>query len=1091
MEEKSMKNLSKVLLCLLSIALVLACFAACGSTSSVTFNAGENESFVVEVKKGDKVCPPAVDCAEGVYIEGWYDNEQKTGDKFDFDSAVSSDLTLWARFESSVYRASYDLNYPDCVNPQSVEFTKDGNISLAQAPTRIGYRFLGWSEGSGLFAAGSVYNVSESALKDVVFSARWETATVTVEFLDDTGYAFDVRTLPYGSDVLAPAVAPHTYTCYELSGWDVHEDDMRGVTEDMTINAVYRYLETDASLFDFELTEDKKSYALTGVAGELPAQVALPAYFNGLPVTEIGCEAILYQSFTKLHIPSTYRVIRPIGIYQCRSMETLEIEEGLERLETVSIASAYVLKNVTLPASLNYFGENTFYRCYELGAGNLEVAEGSEHFRMKDDGKWLSNLDGDRLYWANFSKLGANVVIGDEITYLHSGLFCDDNLLQSITINCDLEFLGVGTFYNTPALNTVSLKGEIGYIFGFTDVFDENFYTWLTDLEREQIMYYGAFERSGVTSISLPDGLRYVGPAVFSGCYSLTSISFPETLEKVADDFLNDRITPVMTMRGAGGNDWFDVDKALIAKGCAEDGGDKLIKFAARGIERYTVPSSVSVLAPFAFASSDVKQVDFSQSAVTTLPAGCFSYSKVEALDLTGVTCLLSDGLPEWDGMPFWGRTEIWGDAPAIVGCENLTVLENYGALTFVGNGMFSGTGLTSFEIGADMQMGEFCFSYCNSLEAINVADGHKALSSVDGVLFDKNKETLKIYPAAKKGAAYTVPASVVIVSDGAFLNQRHLENVTFAEDSACVSLGYSAFLRMAKLKTITLPASLESMGAASLGYNHSLEKIEFLSADMPEVLDDYDNEWFKMQPQSENPDEWVEPVFYSNVTIAVPDGRFKAYFNALYAMAPEIAAALDDSLQTKYNYVFDSKGGSQIQSVNGFAALTRPVPNRDGYYFWGWYLSDGTVAGSSWGDEVTFPYWYEGTGSEVTLFARWETERKQDGMSVDTGWDFSESKTITVTESGYYFFRFTAVESGKLRADANDVPLISAELEAAGAEYRIGVMLFSDPSMDYEFIVSRDDRTVVKGHTYYGTLEIGLSDDMLPFTFTASVEII
>lgn len=179
-----MKNLSKVLLCLLSIALVLACFAACGSTSSVTFNAGENESFVVEVKKGDKVCPPAVDCAEGVYIEGWYDNEQKTGDKFDFDSAVSSDLTLWARYESSVYRASYDLNYPDCVNPQSVEFTKEGDISLAQAPMRLGYRFLGWSDGSGLFAAGSVYDVSESALKDVVFSARWETATVTVEFLE-------------------------------------------------------------------------------------------------------------------------------------------------------------------------------------------------------------------------------------------------------------------------------------------------------------------------------------------------------------------------------------------------------------------------------------------------------------------------------------------------------------------------------------------------------------------------------------------------------------------------------------------------------------------------------------------------------------------------------------------------------------------------------------------------------------------------------------------------------------------------------------------------------------------------------------------
>ena len=1086
-----MKKLSKVLLCLLSIALVLACFAACGSASSVTFNAGENESFVVTVKKGDKVCPPAVECAEGVYIEGWYDNEQKTGAKFDFDSAVNSDLTLWARFESSVYRASYDLNYPDCVNPQSVEFTKDGNISLAQAPTRIGYRFLGWSDGSGLYDAGSVYNVSESALKDVVFSARWETATVTVEFLDDTGYAFDVRTLPYGSDVLAPAVAPHTYTCYELTGWDVHEEDMRGVTEDMTINAVYRYLETDASLFDFELTEDKKSYALTGVAGVLPAEVALPAYFNGLPVTEIGYEAILYQSFTKLHIPSTYRVIRPIGIYQCRSLETLEIEEGLERLEVVSIASAYVLKNVTLPASLKYFGENTFYRCYELGVGNLEVAEGSEHFRMKDDGKWLSNLDGDRLYWANFSKLGANVVIGDEITYLHSGLFCDDNLLQSITINCDLEFLGVGTFYNTPALQTVSLKGKIEYIFGFLDVFEEDCYTWLTDLEREQIMYYGAFEGSGITSISLPDGLKYIGPAVFCRCGALTSISLPETLEKVADDFLSDDITPVMTMRGAGGNAWFDVDKALIAKGCAEDGGDKLIKFTAKGLEKYTVPSTVSALAPFAFAFSDVAWVDFGGSAVTTLPAGCFFYSAVETLTLTNITELLSDGLPEWEGIPVWARAQIFGDVPAIGDCESLTVLESYGGLTFVGSGMFSSTGLTSFDISANMQIGDYCFNYCRNLEAINVADGHPELSSADGVLFDKNKETLKIYPAAKQGAAYTVPASVVIVSDGAFLFQSHLESVDFAEGSLCVSLGYSAFGGMSRLKTITLPASLESMGAAALGNNKNLEKIEFLSADMPEVLDDYYNEWFKMQPQSENPDEWLESVFYSNVTIAVPDGRFKAYFNALYAMAPEIAAALDDSLQTKYNYVFDSKGGSPIQSVNSFAALTRPVPNRDGYYFWGWYLADGTVAGSSWGDEVAFPYWYEGAGSEVTLFARWETERKQDGMSVDTGWDFSESKTITVTESGYYFFRFTAAESGKLRADANDVPLISAELEEAGAEYRIWVMLFSDPSMDYEFIVSRDDRTVVKGQTYYGTLEIGLPDDMLPFTFSVSVEII
>lgn len=61
-----MKKLFKLLLCALCVALVLTCFAACGKTYSVTFNAGENDGYVVTVKKGSKALPPAVECADGV-----------------------------------------------------------------------------------------------------------------------------------------------------------------------------------------------------------------------------------------------------------------------------------------------------------------------------------------------------------------------------------------------------------------------------------------------------------------------------------------------------------------------------------------------------------------------------------------------------------------------------------------------------------------------------------------------------------------------------------------------------------------------------------------------------------------------------------------------------------------------------------------------------------------------------------------------------------------------------------------------------------------------------------------------------------------
>ena len=402
---------------------------------------------------------------------------------------------------------------------------------------------------------------------------------------------------------------------------------------------------------------------------------------------------------------------------------------------------------------------------------------------------------------------------------------------------------------------------------------------------------------------------------------------------------------------------------------------------------------------------------------------------------------------------------------------------------------MFSGTKLTSFDIGENMRLGNNCFFYCWSLQEFNVAEGHPTLSSEDGVLFDKNKQVLLMYPAAKQGLTYTVPASVVYVADVAFLRNAELTSIAFADDSACVSVGASCFASIATLKTITLPATLTNIGVSAFFGNTALEKLVFLSGEMPAVADDYgENNWFKYQPESENPDEWVPARFYSDVTIVFPEGRFRNYFDALYAIAPEIAAALDDSKQPKYDFVFDSKGGSQIASVNGFAALTRPVPARDGYFFWGWYLTDGTVSGGVWGEEASFPFWYEGEGTGVTLYARWETERKQDGLSVETGWDFSEQKTVTVSQSGIYYFRFTASASGKLASDANDVPLISAELEAAGAEYRVWVMLFSDESM--ENLVSRSNRTVKEGHTYFGWLEVDLPAEMFPFTFTANVVI-
>ena len=53
------------------------------------------------------------------------------------------------------------------------------------------------------------------------------------------------------------------------------------------------------------------------------------------------------------------------------------------------------------------------------------------------------------------------------------------------------------------------------------------------------------------------------------------------------------------------------------------------------------------------------------------------------------------------------------------------------------------------------------------------------------------------MYPAAKQGLTYTVPASVVYVADVAFLRNAELTSIAFADDSACVFGRGQAALRV------------------------------------------------------------------------------------------------------------------------------------------------------------------------------------------------------------------------------------------------------------------------------------------------------
>ena len=99
--------------------------------------------------------------------------------------------------------------------------------------------------------------------------------------------------------------------------------------------------------------------------------------------------------------------------------------------------------------------------------------------------------------------------------------------------------------------------------------------------------------------------------------------------------------------------------------------------------------------------------------------------------------------------------------------------------------------------------IGDNAFSWNLQLKSIKVDSGNKNFADVDGVLFNKAKDTLMTYPAGKTDKIYTVANTVKKIDSFAFLLSQNLESVTVP---ASVSyIGQEAFCSSPKLKSVTI----------------------------------------------------------------------------------------------------------------------------------------------------------------------------------------------------------------------------------------------------------------------------------------------
>lgn len=129
--------------------------------------------------------------------------------------------------------------------------------------------------------------------------------------------------------------------------------------------------------------------------------------------------------------------------------------------------------------------------------------------------------------------------------------------------------------------------------------------------------------------------------------------------------------------------------------------------------------------------------------------------------------------------------------------------------ITYIGDEAFQWCFLEYINIPKDVtEIGNNIFNMCSTLNYISVDEKNANFSSVDGVLYSKDKATLYKYPAGKTDKEFVMPKEVKTIEDGAMESIDYIEKITISDGVEMI--GNNMFYNCQSLKEVNIPKSVK-----------------------------------------------------------------------------------------------------------------------------------------------------------------------------------------------------------------------------------------------------------------------------------------
>lgn len=200
--------------------------------------------------------------------------------------------------------------------------------------------------------------------------------------------------------------------------------------------------------------------------------------------------------------------------------------------------------------------------------------------------------------------------------------------------------------------------------------------------------------------------------------------------------------------------------------------------------------------------------VSFSNATykVTSIAEVAFSYCD----DIQSIT--LSSSITSIGNAAFWY-------------CKSLKAITIPSSVNYIGEKAFNNCiGLTSMTIPASVtSIGKGAFKGCFEIEQFTVDSNNHFYSSLEGVLFNKELDTLIAYPN-RKSPQYSVPSSVTYMEELAFFDCSGLSAISIP--SSIKTLEAYVFSGCVSLESIIIPSTVTSIGEDAFNGCTSLTSI-------------------------------------------------------------------------------------------------------------------------------------------------------------------------------------------------------------------------------------------------------------------------